>query len=115
MLVVVNPERSKCSRRRYGCTEATDLRSEEARGDARHHHKRGEAVEVRHAPADCVAGDFGIVPFNREGDRRIAQHAEIVAVMRVLPNVLASQYEILPERLLEAGVEFISETRREGC
>ena len=59
-----------------------DLGLEEARGYAGEHHLRGEAVQVGNAEAAGVSGNFRIVLLDREGDRSIAQHAEIVAIVR---------------------------------
>ena len=63
---------------------------------------------IRHARAQRPAGDLGIVPLDGECDRRIAEHAEIVAVVRVLPDVFAADHEIFRECLFKAGMKFIS-------
>ena len=53
-------------------------------------------------------GNFGIVPLDREGDRSIAEHAEVVAVVRVFPDVFAIEHDVLAEGLLKPGMEFIA-------
>ena len=62
----------------------------------------------RHAHPPRISRNLGVVPFDREGDRCVAQHAEVVAVMRVFRNPLARKDQVLPKRLLEAGMEFIA-------
>ena len=105
-LVVVDAERTHGSS--GSGAHAADLRSEEARGHAGHHHDGREAVEVRHARADGIAGNLGVVPLDRERDRRCAQDAEVVGVVRVLPDVLAIHDQVFSECLLKPGVEFIA-------
>ena len=68
-------------------------------------------MDIRHADAAGVAGNLRVVPFHREGDRSIAQHAEVIAVVRVLPDVLAGENQIFSEGLLEAGVKFVAPAR----
>ena len=70
-------------------------------------------MKIRHAHAARVSRNLGAVPFDREGDRRCAQHAEVVGVVRVLPDVLAGEDKILSEGLLDPGVEFIAPARTE--
>ena len=108
--VVVDAERTHGARDR---AHAANLRSEEARGHAGHHHDGRESVEVRHARAYGIAGDLGVVPLDRERDRRCAQDAEIVGVVRVLPDVLAINDQIFSERLLNPGVEFVAKAGSE--
>jgi hypothetical protein len=71
-------------------------------------HERRKAVEVRHAHAARISGNFRVVPLNGESDRRVAEHAEIVAVVRVLRDPLAGKDQVAPESLLQASVEFIA-------
>src|SRR5271163_3521954 len=120
VLVVVNAEGSEASRDDGNRSDAADLRSEETRGDAGHHHQRGEAVEIRDVSAKGVAGDFGIVPLDGESDGRRAEDAEVVAIVRVLPDVLAVNHQIFSEGLLQAGVKFVAKAGSErgggaGC
>src|ERR1700716_159769 len=77
-------------------------------------------MEVRHAHAPGNAGDLRIMPFNRESKRSRPEHTEIVCVMGVLPYILAGEDQVLPERLLQTGMEFIPPARAErsdrvGC
>ena len=48
------------------------------------------------------------MPFNGESYGSIAEHAEIVAVVRVLGDPFARKNQILSESLFEAGMEFIA-------
>ena len=66
-------------------------------------------MEVGHVGAQREAGDLGVVPVDREGDRRVAEHAEVEGVVRVLPDVVAADDEVLAEGLLQAGVELVAE------
>src|SRR5437016_2314910 len=86
LLVVVDAEHGSTLPNRY--PEAPNLRREIARRDAGHHHQRRKSVEIRHAGADCVSGNLRIMPIDRKGNRRIAQHAEVVRVVCVLPQIL---------------------------
>jgi len=65
-------------------------------------------MDIGHAHAARISGNFGVVPFNGERDRSVAEHAEVVAIMCVLRDVLARKDQVLPECLLEASVEFIA-------
>ena len=71
-------------------------------------HERGKSVKVGHAQAARISGNFRIVPLNGEGDRSIAEHTEIVAIVGVLRNPLAGKDQVLPESLFEASVELIT-------
>ena len=64
-----------------------------------------------HADAAGVSGNLGVVPLDRKGDRSGAEHAEVVGVVGVLPDVFAGEDDILSEGLLKAGVEFIAPAR----
>jgi len=48
------------------------------------------------------------------GDGRVAQDAEIEGVVGVLPDVLATENDILADGLLESSVELIAETGSHG-
>src|SRR6202161_601953 len=93
-----------------GYAKSADLRREIAGCDARHHDEGAEAVPVGHTGAQQESGNFGVVPVDGKRDRRVAEHAEVVGVVRVLPDVLAVDDEMLAERLLQAGVKFVAET-----
>ena len=105
ILVVVDAEYLAAARRG---ADPADLRLEEARRHVGHDDERRQAVEVRHAAADGIAGNLGVVPLDGKGDRRVAQHAEIVRSVRVLPDVLAVHHEVPSEGLLETGVELVA-------
>ena len=49
------------------------------------------------------------MPVDREEDWCIAKDAEIECVVRVFPNVIAADYEVCAEGLLQAGMELIAE------
>src|SRR5664279_5682773 len=91
-----------------------DLRSEEAGSDAGHDYQRGEAVIHRHAGAQRKSGNLRVMPLDREEDRRIAQYAEIVGAVRVLPDVFAVDHQELSYGLLQTGMEFIAKAGRQG-
>ena len=92
--------------------DSADGRREEARGDVGQHDKRAQAVVVGKASTNGEAGDLGITPFDGEVDGAGAEYVEVVGVVRVLPEILAAQDEVLAEGLLQAGVELIAEAGR---
>ena len=108
-LVVVDTEDTR--RRRGSGSGSADLGSKEARSHAGERERGGESVEVGHADATHESGNLRVVPLDREGDRRVAQHAEVVGVVRVLPDVLTGENQILAEGLLKADVKFIAPAR----
>src|SRR5438876_11772921 len=56
------------------------------------------------------------MPFDRERDRSAAQNAEVLGMVRVLPDGLAGKDQVLSEGLLQPGVEFVSPPGTErGC
>ena len=106
LFVVVNAEGSAALP--YRGTQTACLWWEETRGHTRHHDQRRESVELRHAHPNCISRDLGIVPPNREKDRRSAEDTEIVAGVRVFPDVVPAHDGKAAERLLQAGVEIIA-------
>src|SRR4051794_15449042 len=72
-------------------------------------------MEIGHADAAGKAGDFRPVPRNREGDRRRAENAEVISIVRVLPDVFAREDQVLAKRLLKADVEFVTPARCQWC
>ena len=62
-------------------------------------------------PRTAKPGIFELDPLDGKSDRRVAQHAEVVGLVRVFPDVLAIQHEVFSEGLLETGVEFIAPAR----
>jgi hypothetical protein len=83
LLVVIDAEREPAAIR-YGRTGAANLGLEEACSHTGKDHLRRKAMQIRHGYAAGISGNLSVVPFNRERDRCIAQHAEIVAIVRVL-------------------------------
>jgi len=55
------------------------------------------------------------MPGDRERDRRIQQRAEIVSVMRVLPEVVGIDQQGTCDRLLKAGIELIAVSGASGA
>jgi hypothetical protein len=62
-------------------------------------------MEIRYAHATCITRNLRIVPLDRKRNRRVAEHAEVVAIVRVFRNPLARKDKVAPESLLETGVE----------
>ena len=106
-LVVVDAEHRDCSRRG---ADSADLRPEKARGHAGHNHEGRKTVEVRQAGADRIAGNLGTLPFDGIRDRRIAQHAEVECLVRILPDVFGIDHQVPSKSLLETRVELIAVT-----
>ena len=57
---------------------------------------RREAVALRQMPRD------------REGDRRIQDHAEVVGVASALPEVVGVDHDVTPDALLNSDVELMT-------
>src|ERR1035437_10175427 len=106
MLVVIDAEHSTSGR--GPGANAADLRSVEAGRNTRHDDEGGEAVEVGHAGANRISGDFGAGPFDGIKDGRCAEDAEIVSLMRIFPDVLAVDHQKASKGLGEAGMELIA-------
>ena len=49
------------------------------------------------------------MPLDRKRNRRGAQHAKVICIVGVLPDILAIADKVASEALPEAGVEFIAE------
>src|SRR5579864_1003716 len=54
------------------------------------------------------------MPFDGEGNRRVAQDAEIVGIVGVLPDVFSVEHEVSSKSLLQAGMKLIAESGPEG-
>ena len=80
----------------------------------RHHDVSRQAVEIRQTSPNRIAGDLRLRPFNRIGDRSVAQNAEIVSLIGVLPDVLRVNHKVLSESLLDRNVIFVPRARRQG-
>ena len=104
-LVVVNAEGS--GRRQIG-PQAADLRMEKARRDAAGGEKCRQPVKVRQAHAERRPRNLGTVPGNRKENGRVQEIAEVISVVRVLPQLIGINHKVLSECLLEACVKFIS-------
>ena len=57
---------------------------------------RREAVALRQMPRD------------REGDRRIQDHAEVIGVASALPEVVGVDHDVTPDALLNSDVELMT-------
>src|SRR5271154_6893514 len=57
------------------------------------------------------ARNLRVVPIDRKGNWRIAQHAEVERIVRVLPDVIAADHEVLAKSLLQARMKLILEPR----
>src|SRR5262249_57860830 len=61
---------------------------------------------IGHVDARREAVEFRLIPRDREGDRRVQYHVEVVGVARALPEVIGVHDDVTPETLLEADIEF---------
>src|ERR1700693_3654337 len=110
-LVMVDPEYGRGRRRR----DSADCWREKARSDVRKHDQAREAVKIRNATANGKARNLGIVPFDGKENGTGTEHVEIISVVRVFPDVIAAEDEILAEGLLQTGVEFIAKAGDQRC
>src|ERR1700687_5085279 len=69
-------------------------------------------MEVWHAHPARISWNLRARPFDRESDGSRAQHAEIVGIMGVLPDVFAREHHVSPERLFNSCVKLIAPARR---
>ena len=67
-------------------------------------------MEIRHAGIGGKARNLRVAPIDGEKDGRVAQYAEVEAVVGVLPDVVAAQNKVPAYALLEAGVELVAES-----
>ena len=51
------------------------------------------------------------MPFHGKSDRRVAEDAEVISVVRVFPDVFGIDNQVFAESLLQPGVEFIAPGR----
>jgi len=104
-LVVVDAEYATRAEAGGRCADPAHLRAVETGGDAGHHYERGEAVEVGHAGADGNNRGFWSWPTRSEYvNGSVAQHAEVISLVRVLPDIFPADDQIAPEGLLESRV-----------
>src|ERR1700678_2938450 len=66
-------------------------------------------IDQAHPPR--IYRNLRVMPFHRASDRRVAYHAEVVAVVRVLRNPLPGKDQVFSERLLQSGVELVTKAR----
>src|SRR5579862_6387018 len=117
LLVVIDAE-GKRSTGQYGGGNGSSpahLRREEPRRHAREYGERRESMEVRHAYASRVTGNLRPLPFHWKRNRRVTQDAEVVSVVRVLPDVLAGEHQVFAEGLLQPDMEFVAPAGSERC
>ena len=79
-----------------------------------HDRERAEAAVLDEVDARREAVDLRVIPRDREEDRRVEQHAEVVGVGRVLVEVADIGDEPAAERLLDADFDLIARARRSG-
>ena len=91
-----------------------DLGWKEAGGDRGHHDIGAEVVIIGNVDAESEAGNLRVVPVDGESDRGVAEHAEVEGVVRVLPDVVAAEDQVLAEGLLDARMEFIAKAWLQG-
>ena len=103
VLVVVDAEH-----RSIAGAQPADLGLKIASRRVAHDGQDGEAMEIGHANARIEPADLRVVPSNRKEDRCVEQVAKVVAVVRVLPEVVSVNHEVSAESLLESRMEFIT-------
>ena len=96
---------------RHRCTRTSNLGLEKTRRHAGENHERREAMDVGHAHTARISGNFGVVPFDGESDRSIAENAEVVAIVRIFRDPLAGKDQVFSKGLLESSMEFIAKAR----
>src|SRR5215469_7369190 len=69
---------------------------------------------IGNADAALEAGNLGPGPLDRKSYGCGADNTKVIAVVGVLPHVLAIHHEILPDGLLHTGVEFIAKACSNG-
>src|ERR1700679_3978610 len=104
--VVVDTERK--STLSYRSAGSSALRREEASSNRRHNDEGREVVIVGDIHAKREAGNLRVVPVDGEGNRSIAEYAEVKGVVGVLPDVVATEDEIFAEGLLETSVKLVA-------
>src|SRR5579885_514029 len=70
-------------------------------------------MEIGNAHAPGESRDLRSLPLDGKRNRRCTENAEVVSIVRVLPDVLTGNDEVFPKRLLNASVEFIAPARTE--
>ena len=85
---------------------ASDLRGKEARGYAGKDHKGGESGGNSALTLPRIR-EFLSAPFHGKCNWRRAEHAEVIAIVRVFPDVFSGEDQISPDRLLNSSMKFV--------
>ena len=80
----------------------------------RHDDERAESAVLDDVDATGEAIDSRMVPCNRERNRRVEQHAKVVAVVRALIEVSEIGDQPAAKALLDAELDLIAPARRHG-
>src|SRR5215467_11278801 len=102
---MINAEDSATS---HGCTESADLWWEVSGANVRKNRECCESMMVRHVNAHRGSINLGIFPRNGEEDRCVAECAEIIRIVRVLPQIVRVDHYKSPKSLLKAGIELVA-------
>ncbi len=108
-LVVVDAEHS--SVREYGSAQPPDLWGEIACPDVSKNGECRQAMIIGHAHADGGSINLRALPCNREENRCVAERAEVISVVRVLPQVVGVHHDVFSKGLLKAGIELVALAR----
>src|SRR5579864_2105093 len=65
-------------------------------------------MEVRDTHPARISRNLRPLPFHRKCDRRIAENAEVITIVGVLPNVFAREYEIPSKCLLDSRMKLVA-------
>src|ERR1700692_3529436 len=106
LLVVVDTEGAPALPHRS--PQTASLGREETRSDAGENYQGRKPVDFGYAHSHRISRYLGIVPRDWKEDRSRSQDAEVVAGVRVLPNIIPTHDGIAAERLLQTGMEFIA-------
>src|SRR5947208_2791786 len=64
---------------------------EEACCYARENEKSRESMEVGHTHPPGNGGNLGVMPFDRESEWSAPEHAEVIRIMGIFPDVLTGE------------------------
>ena len=70
---------------------SSKLRVEEACCYARENEKSRESMEVGHTHPPGNGGNLGVMPFDRESEWSAPEHAEVIRIMGIFPDVLTGE------------------------
>ena len=99
---------------RHGGAESADLGRKKTRANVRKNGERAETMMVRQVYAHRGPVNFRVFPGNREEDGRVAKGAEVVAIVRVLPQIVGIDNQESSKGLLKPGIELIALARADG-